>query len=331
MSAVAPGATTENAASDIARIRRAVPLSGLGVPIVVAAIVIAGAISNGDFLTTHNLRAVLLSASITGIVAVSMTAITMSGSFVSLASSQSIMLAAILFAAMIGAGWNVALAILAVIAALALTGVAQGLIVAAGLNPVITTLAAGAIIFGGVSIVAGTEEVTFGGRQISWLTDSQPLGLPLPIYAFVAVTAIVSFLIHRTVLGRHVVLTGANRDTARVSGIPVRAVTTIAFAIFAAGVAVAGILAVSRVGSADPRFMESLTIDAIAAILIGGTSVAGGHGSPLRSAMGALIIALIDNIMILNDFSTGGRQTIKGVIVVAVLIALTLLARKASR
>ena len=331
MSAVAPGATTENAASVVARIRRAVPLSVLGVPIVVTAIVIAGAISNGDVLTTDNLRAVLLSASITGIVAVSMTAITMSGSFVSLASSQSIMLAAILFAAMIGAGWNVALAILAVVAALALTGLAQGLIVAAGLNPVITTLAAGAIIVGGVSIVAGTEEVAFGGRQISWLTDSQPLGLPLPIYVFVAVTAIVSFLIHRTVLGRQIVLTGANRDTARVSGIPVRTVTTMAFVILAAGTAVAGILAVSRVGSADPRFMESLTIDAIAALLIGGTSVAGGQGSPLRSAMGALIIALIDNIMILNDFSTGGRQTIKGIIVVAVVVALTLLARRESR
>jgi ribose/xylose/arabinose/galactoside ABC-type transport system permease subunit len=330
MTAVAPGAATEGAASVAGRIRR-VPLSGLGVPIVVAAIVIAGAISNGAFLTTQNLRAILLSASITGIVAVSMTAITMSGSFVSLATSQSIMLAAILFAAMIGAGVNVVLAILAVVAALALTGLAQGLIVAAGLNPVITTLAAGAIIVGGVSIVSGTDEVTFGGHQISWLTDSQPLGLPLPIYVFVAVTAIVSFVIHRTVLGRYVVLTGANRDTARVSGIPVRAVTTAAFVICAAGVAVAGILAVSRVGSADPRFMESLTIDAIAAILIGGTSVAGGHGSPLRSAMGALTIALIDNIMILNDLSAGGRQTIKGVIVVAVVIALTLLARKEPR
>jgi ribose/xylose/arabinose/galactoside ABC-type transport system permease subunit len=331
MSAVAPGATTEKAAPVVARIRRGVPLSVLGVPIVVAAIVIVGAVQNADFLTTDNLRAVLLSASITGIVAVSMTAITMSGSFVSLASSQSIMLAAILFAAMIGAGWNVALAILAVVAALALTGLAQGLIVAAGLNPVITTLAAGAIIFGGVSIVSGTQEVAFGGRQISWLTDSQPLGLPLPIYVFVAVTAIVSFLIHRTVLGRHIVLTGANRNTARVSGIPVRTVTTMAFVILAAGTAVAGILAVSRVGSADPRFMESLTVDAIAALLIGGTSVAGGQGSPLRSAMGALSIALIDNIMILNDFSAGGRQTIKGIIVVAVVILVTLLARKESR
>jgi ribose transport system permease protein len=331
MSVVAPSATTESAASVVGRIRRIVPLSGLGVPIIVATIMIAGTISNGDFLTADNLRAVLLSASITGIVAVSMTAITMSGSFVSLASSQSIMLAAILFAAMIGAGLNVALAILAVIAALALTGLAQGLIVAAGLNPVITTLAAGAIIFGGVSTIAGTSEVTFGGHQISWLTDSQPLGLPLPIYVFVAVTAIVSFLIHRTVLGRQIVLTGANRDTARVSGIPVRTVTTMAFVILAAGTAVAGILAVSRVGSADPRFMESLTVDAIAALLIGGTSVAGGQGSPLRSAMGALIIALIDNIMILNDFSAGARQTIKGTIVVAVVIALTLLARKESR
>lgn len=327
MNAVASDAT----AGVGARILGAIPLSVLGVPVVVAAMVIVGTALSGDFLTTDNLRAILLSASITGIVAVSMTAITMSGSFVSLATSQWIMLAAILFAATIGAGWNVALAIIAVVAALLLTGLAQGLIVAAGLNPVITTLAAGAIMFGGVSIFTGTEEVTFGEHQIPWLTDSQPLGLPLPIYVFVAVTAIVSFVIHRTVLGRHVVLTGANRDTARLSGIPVRTVTTVAFVICSAGVAVAGILAVSRVGSADPRFMESLTVDAIAAILVGGTAVFGGHGSPLRSAAGALIIALIDNIMILNSVSTGGRQTVKGAVVVAVVIALTLLARRESR
>lgn len=327
MNAVASDAT----AGVGARILGGIPLSVLGVPVVVAAMVIVGTALSGDFLTTDNLRAILLSASITGIVAVSMTAITMSGSFVSLATSQWIMLAAILFAATIGAGWNVALAIIAVVAALLLTGLAQGLIVAAGLNPVITTLAAGAIMFGGVSIFTGTEEVTFGEHQIPWLTDSQPLGLPLPIYVFVAVTAIVSFVIHRTVLGRHVVLTGANRDTARLSGIPVRTVTTVAFVICSAGVAVAGILAVSRVGSADPRFMESLTVDAIAAILVGGTAVFGGHGSPLRSAAGALIIALIDNIMILNSVSTGGRQTVKGAVVVAVVIALTLLARRESR
>jgi ribose transport system permease protein len=327
MNAVASDAT----AGVLTRIRGAIPLSVLGVPFVVAAMAIVGTVLSGAFLTTDNLRAILLSASITGIVAVSMTAITMSGNFVSLATSQGIMLAAILFAATIGAGWNLALAIIAVVAALLLTGLAQGLIVAAGLNPVITTLAAGAIMFGGVSIFTGTEEVTFGDHQIPWLTDSQPLGLPLPIYVFVAVTAIVSFVIHRTVLGRHVVLTGANRDTARLSGIPVRTVTTVAFVICSAGVALAGILAVSRVGSADPRFMESLTIDAIAAILVGGTAVSGGHGSPLRSAAGALIIALIDNIMILNSVSTGGRQTVKGAVVVAVVIALTLLARKESR
>jgi ribose transport system permease protein len=331
MSAIAPDATTKSRAGVGARVRGAVPVSVLGVPIVVAAILLVGAALNGSFLTGDNLRAILLSASITGIVAVSMTAITMSGSFVSLASSQSIMLAAILFAAAIGAGWNVALAIVVVVAALALTGLAQGLIVAAGLNPVITTLAAAAIIFGGVSIIAGTNEVTFGAHHISWLTDSKPLGLPLPIYVFVAVTAIVSFLIHRTVIGRRVLLTGANRNAARVSGIPVGAVTTVAFVICAAGTAIAGILAVSRAGSADPRFMQSLTVDAIAAVLIGGTSVAGGQGSPLRSAAGALILALLDNIMVLNNVSIGGRQTIKGVVVVAVVIVLTLFARKESR
>jgi ribose transport system permease protein len=331
MNAMSIGATVQAPGSLAARLRASVPLSVLGVPFVVLALVAVGTLLNGDFLTSGNLRAVLLSASITGIAAVSMTAITMSGNFVSLATAQSTMLAAIVFAAVIGAGWNVGVSILVVILALVVTGVVQGLIVGAGLNPVITTLAAGAIIFGGVSLFTGTGEVTFGGHDVAWLSNSDPLGLPLPIYVFAAVTAAVTVLLHRTVIGRQMLLTGANRDTARVSGISVRTVTTVAFVICAAGIAVAGILAVSRVGSADPRFMDSLTVDAIAAILIGGTSIAGGRGSPLRSAMGALIIALIDNQMVLNDFSAGGRQTIKGLVVVAVVIAITLMQRKESR
>ena len=101
------------------------------------AIVIAIAVTP-SFLTVDNIRAILRNASIVGIVAVAMTPITLSGNFVSLAISQSAMLAMVSFVAMVGAGWPQPVAILVVIAGLVVVGVLQGIVVASGLNPIIT-------------------------------------------------------------------------------------------------------------------------------------------------------------------------------------------------
>ena len=296
----------------------------LGLPLVVLLIIVVGGITNSDFLTSDNIRAILLSAAVTGIVAVGMTMITLSGNFVSLGTQQSAMLGAIVFAWALGRGWNVALVIVLVVVMLMVIGVAQGVIVSLGLNPVITTLAAGAIIYGTVASLTKGEVVTFGGNEQTWLT-SEPLGIPLQILVFAVVTAIASLIISKTEIGRRIVLIGANRATAEISGISVRATTIWAFALFTVAVAIAGILTAAQLGQAQVDVLGTLTIDAIAAVLVGGTAIHGGEGSPLRSAVGAIIIALITNLMILNDFSQGGRQTAVGAVVVAVVILLQVL------
>ncbi|MDE2694907.1 MAG: ABC transporter permease, partial [Chloroflexota bacterium] len=79
---------------------------------------------------------------------------------------------------------------------------------------------------------------------------------------------------------------------------------------------------------ATSRSFPNLTIDAIAALLVGGTAIQGGHGSPLRSAGGALFIAVISSMMVLNDFSTGGRLAVQGGVVVAVVVLLHELRRR---
>lgn len=294
--------------------------------IVVAAIVVAVVVTP-NFLTIDNVRAILRNASIVGIVAVAMTPITLSGNFVSLAIGQSAMLAMVVFIALVGDGWPQLLAIAAVVAGLVVVGILQGLVVAAGLNPIITTLASGAIIFGVVSEATGGGIVRAGDSPPTWGT-STIAGVPIQVLVFLVFTALVTVLMTRTVTGRETTLVGASRRTARVSGISAARVTVVAFAIFSVGLAFAGILNGAAFGQATANSFPDLTIDVIAALLVGGTAIHGGRGSPLQSALGAILIAVISNMMVLNDFSTGGRLAVQGTVVVTVVVLLEVARRR---
>jgi ribose transport system permease protein len=297
---------------------------------VAAAVVLAAVLVTPNFLTVDNIRAILRNAAIVGIVAVGMTPVTLSGNFVSLGITQSAMLAMVAFVAMLGAGWGVVPAIVAVIVLLVAVGMLQGAIIAAGLNPVITTLAAGAIIFGVVSELTRGGIVRAGDNTIDW-DRASVAGIPVEVLIFVLFTALVTFVMQRTVTGRETTLIGANRATAEISGISFTRVTTIAFAIFSVGLALAGIINGAAFGQATAVSFPGLTVDAIAAVLVGGTAIQGGRGSPLRSAGGAILIAVISNMMVLNDFSTGGRLAVQGGVVVVIVVLLDLLWRRGAR
>jgi ribose transport system permease protein len=290
------------------------------------AIVIAIAMTP-NFLTVDNLRAILRNASIVGIVAVGMTPVTLSGNFVSLGISQSAMLAMVGFVALLGAGWDQVFAILLVTVGLVLVGVLQGAVVAAGLNPVITTLAAGAIIFGVVSDVTEGGIVRARENRPSW-GGGTIAEIPIEVLVFLAFTIVVTLLMSRTVLGRETTLAGANRAAAEISGISFARVTIVAFAIFSVGLALAGVLSGGAYGQATAVSFPGLTINVVAAVLVGGTAIQGGQGSPLRSAAGAVVISIISNMMVLNDFSTGWRLAVQGGVVVAVVVLLDRLRRR---
>ena len=292
-----------------------------------AVVILVAVLVTPKFLTVDNIRAILRNAAIVGIVAVGMTPVTLSGNFVSLGISQSAMLAMMSFVALLAAGWGQVPAILVVVLGLIAVGVLQGAIIAVGLNPVITTLAAGAIIFGVVSEVSGGGIVTVGGNGVSW-GAATVAGVPIEVLIFLIFTAVVTFVMQRTVTGRETILIGANRPTAEISGISFTRVTIVAFAIFSVGLAIAGILNGAAFGQATAVFFPDLTIDVVTAVLVGGTAIQGGRGSPLRSAGGAILIAVISNMMVLNDFSTGGRLAVQGGVVAVIVVLLDLLSRR---
>jgi ribose transport system permease protein len=298
-------------------------------PLILLALVIIAGLTTPGFATFDNLSAILASASVVGIVAVGMTPITLSGNFFSLAASNSVVLAAVLFMTVFGTTRQLWLAVVATFAVLIGVGVAQGLVVAAGLNPVITTLAVGTILYGLVTIFTGGTLTTSQGADMGWIALTRWFGLPLPVYIFIAYTLLTWFIVERTVVGRRILLLGANRESAKISGTSARTTTVWAFLSLSIGVTIAGIVAAAQLQQVRATDLSSLTMDSVAAVLVGGTLISGGEGSPLRSAIGAVLIVALGNIMLLHGLPTGFRLLGVGILVVVVVVVLHLL-RKAS-
>jgi ribose transport system permease protein len=320
MVAAAPISTARR--SESRRGLRMTPGAAWQLPVVIVVVALGSAMITPGFLNADNIRAILITSSVTGVVAVTMTPVTLSGHFFSLSTQQSALLGAMLFASLVGSGWSVPLGLVLTLAAVSLTGVIQGAVVAMGLNPIITTLAAGSVIGGAVAGVSRNQNVMTNGAPTSWLGTAQPFGIPAVVIIFVVVTAICTFVSSRTVLGRRTILTGANSKAAVLAGVPTRVVAIVVFTIVAAGSGLAGIMTASTLGYASTQMFATLTFDVIAAVLVGGTSIHGGAGSPVRSASGAILIAEINSLMLLHDLKAGARITVQGLLVLAVIALL---------
>jgi simple sugar transport system permease protein/ribose transport system permease protein len=277
------------------------------------------ALTTDRFLTVENIKAILSSASIVGIMALGLTFITLIGSLVSLAIAATAVMGAMVFLVELNLGLVPALAI-SMAAGAAVTAL-QGLIIGAwGANPVILTIGAG-FLLSGITTKASSGVIvqpTGGG----WETlNSTPLGVPLGVYVMVALALFFQFVLRRTVLGRRVILIGENRQAARAAGMRIPRITAIAFAIAGASFALGGAFLGAFNKGASAQLEGTTTFDVIAAVLVGGTLISGGRGSALRTLAGAIIIATISDLLLLRGFDTGAQVLLKGVLVVLVVIA----------
>lgn len=177
---LSPGSIVEKkipASGEIPR-RRTAMLTRIAIPGLVVMVLAVASGTIPGFGAADNIRAILLNASVVGILAVGMTPITLSGNFVSLAGQQQTVLAAIVFLSLLQGGVSITVAVLVVVVMSTVIGALQGIIVAAGLNPVVTTLAAGAVILGLMTMISGGQLVTAPGTDLSWLVSRGPFGVP---------------------------------------------------------------------------------------------------------------------------------------------------------
>jgi ribose transport system permease protein len=159
----------------------------------------------------------------------------------------------------------------------------------------------------------GTDFAYFG---TGWL-----LGIPVPVWIAAIVVLLAVFITQKTKLGRYIYAIGGNENAAKLSAINIKRVKITVYAIAGALAALGGLIITSRLDSAQPNAGASYELDAIAAVVIGGTSLSGGKGSIWGTVLGAVIIGVLNNGLVLLDVSPFWQQVVKGaVILLAVII-----------
>jgi simple sugar transport system permease protein/ribose transport system permease protein len=261
-----------------------------------------------------------------------MTFITLSGNFFSISVEQTAAFSSIVFAESLGHGYGLAAGLALAFGAVIAIGLGQGLVVAGGLNPIVVTLGAGAALYGLAAVITHNEVVNFdSSRAVAWIGTGRPLGVPIQSWAFIFLTAVSTLVLTRTRFGREIYLVGSNRAAARASGLSVGKATVVAFTLSAITAGIAGVFTAAQVAQAPLTQFDGLNIDVIAAVLVGGTALQGGEGSTLRSALGAVFIALLANLMLLRNATYGTRILVTGLVVVFATSAFHLLRTRGRR
>jgi ribose transport system permease protein len=294
---------------------------------VVVVVLLLGALTAPDFMTLSNLLNVVRAASITGIVALGLTFVTISGHYFSLSVLQTAVLSSVVYAAAssVTGFWG---GLAAMLVTCLIVGAVQGLVISVGGNPVVVTFAAGAAILGLVLWGTNSARVLLNapsGSLAVQIGAATPLGIPMATWAFVVLSVISHFVLQKTTLGRRSMLVGANKATAVAVGINVRLIIVAAFCISALAAGIAGMLSAAEFGVADTAQFPNLDIDAVAAVLVGGTAIKGGQGSALQTVVGAVFIALLRNYLQIMGLPTGIQLICVGGAVVLAVAGYTLM------
>lgn len=285
-----------------------------GVYVAFAALVLFNVVFTTNFATTATLFNLLVQVAPVLIVSLGM-ALVIGTEGIDLSVGSVMAIASAIVPLYLGYGWPVAVLIALVVGTLA--GVLNGSLVAfVGMQPIIATLA---LFVGG----RGLAQVLVGG-QLQIISDpsflalgrAEVIGIPLPVIVAGVLALIVGFVVRRTTFGRYVLAIGGNRAASYLSGHPVRGVLVAVYAISAALATVAGVLATARLSAGDPSTIGILIeLDAIAAVVVGGTPLSGGKVSVAGTVMGALVMQVITATFIMNDLPFTYAQMLKAAII----------------
>lgn len=268
------------------------------------------------FLTTGNLLNVARQISLNGILAVGVTYVLLTGG-VDLSLGSIVALAGVVAATFAHPGeWPLLVPILMGVLAGAGCGALNGIVITRGrVAPFIVTL-------GMMTIARGLALVISKGKPVSNLREDFLMlggdlgGIPIPVLVLLAVAAISWVFLGNMRLGRYIYAVGGNESAAKAAGLNVARIKTFAYVVSGALAGVAGVVLAARITTGQPNAGVAYELDAIAAAVIGGTSLSGGTGSIRGTLLGALLIGVINNGLDLLNVSSYYQQIIKGLIIV---------------
>lgn len=277
------------------------------------------------FLTVSNLLNIAEQTSINAIIAVGMTFVIIAAG-IDLSVGSIVALSGVVLAGMLHGGQPAPVALLIGLCVGAVCGLTNGLLISYGRLPAfIATL-------GMMSVARGTALFYTDGRPISgfsaefrFLATGEIASIPAPVVIMGIIYVIAHFVLHRTKLGRYAYAIGGNEDAATLSGINTKLVKTAIYALCGFLSALAAVILTARLNSAQPIAGMMYELDAIAAVVIGGTSLMGGEGKISGTLIGAFIMGILRNGLNLLGLSSFTQQIVIGsVIILAVLIDMTL-------
>lgn len=277
------------------------------------------------FMTGSNIFNIFRQTSINAIIAVGMTFVILTGG-IDLSVGSTFAFSGAIAAFLVGSGYNPFIAMLAALVVGAGVGVANGVVITKGkLQPFIVTLATMTIIRGVTLVFTDGKPISAGYEKnaeiFSKIGNGYTFGVPNPILIMFLIVALGYFILRHTTIGRYVYAIGGNEEAAKLSGINVHRIKIFVYGISGLLAALAGIIITARLSSAPPTAGTGYELDAIAAVVLGGTSLAGGIGSILGTIVGALIIGILNNALNLLDVTSYYQLLVKGlVILVAVLL-----------
>ncbi|MGV9500585.1 ABC transporter permease/substrate-binding protein [Streptomyces sp. NPDC003642] len=291
-------------------------------------LVVAMSALSGDFLTTDNLLNVGVQAAVTAILAFGVTFVIVSAGIDLSVGSVAALSATVLAWSATSAGVPVFLAVLLAIATGIVCGLVNGVLISYGkLPPFIATLAMLSVARGLSLVVSEGSPIAFPD-SVSHLGDTLGGWLPVPVLVMVVMGLIAAFVLGRTYIGRSMYAIGGNEEAARLSGLRVKKQKLAIYAFSGVFAAVAGVVLAARLSSAQPQAADGYELDAIAAVVIGGASLAGGTGKASGTLIGALILAVLRNGLNLLNVSAFWQQVVIGV-VIALAVLLDTARRKA--
>jgi len=290
------------------------PLIGLVILFLVLSVL------SGQFLTFGNLRNVALQTSVNMLLAVGMTFVILTAG-IDLSVGSTVAVSSAIGAGLMVAHVNIWLSALIALIIGAAAGLLNGVFVAyVGLAPFIVTL-------GTMTLYRGITEIYTQGTPIfnlpsafATLGTGQVAGVPIPVILTLVIVVVAWLVLHRSVTGRRIYAVGGNEEVAHLAGVPVKRYLLLVYVISGLLAALAGLVLTSRLGTAEPTAGTGYELDAITAVVLGGTSLFGGEGTLVGTVIGAAILGVIDNGLNIMNVNSFWQDAVKGAIILVAIM-----------
>jgi ribose transport system permease protein len=311
---------TEPARSPWSRVLDTGAGRNLGLVAVLVLLGIVGVATAPTFLTVSNLLTVLTQASIIGVITVGATFVIIGGG-IDLSVGKVMALASVWATTVATQSYGWVVMIFCAVAVGVCAGLVNGLLIAYGrIVPFIVTLAMLISAQGLAEQISGRRSQIVTDPVIAGIASTRVLGIPLLVYIFAAVVVVGWVVLNRTTFGRRTFAIGGNPEAARLAGLDVKRHTVLLYVVSGLCCGIAAIMIASLTTTGSSTHGTLYELDAIAAVIIGGTLLSGGRGTLIGSILGVLVFTTITNLFVLNNLETDVQNIAKGAIIVAAVL-----------